>query len=132
MANYNYGIDLPFTASGDMNANQYKFVRGASTAGRIQLANGASGPMPIGVLQNDPRNLEGAQVRVLGSTKVWFSGSAAVGNNDFLSSGSGGQAELTSGSRAVQGYSVEDVAAGCAYINMILFPVTTDITDQTP
>ena len=136
MANYQGAyFDMPMTACGDLGDYQYHFVRGASTAGRVEVANGASGPMPFGVLQNDPRNLEEATVRVWGTSKVVVSGSAALKYNDFLSSMSTGHAELSSGSRAVQGICLEDVARSDAsqiWAEMLLFPVTTNVTDNTP
>ncbi len=95
MANYNFGIDLPFSASGDLSTALYKFVKPATTAERVLLANGGSNPAPLGVLQNNPRSGEEAAVRVFGVTQVY--GSSACGNigyGDWLTSGSDGQAVL--------------------------------------
>jgi len=136
MAKYQGAVlDLPLTACGDLGEYQYHFVRTASTNGRVQLANGSSGPMPLGILQNDPRDLEEATVRVMGTSKVFISGSGAVGYGDFLSSMSLGHAELQSGSTAVQGICLEDVARSDStttnvYGEILLFPVTNKVTDQ--
>lgn len=133
MSSYNnMGIaDLPFSASGDMSSNQYKFVKPATTAKRIMLANGASAPFPLGVLQNDPLSGEPAQVKVLGTTQVWFSGSVNVTYGDFLCSGSTGAAEVAALS-AVQGIALETITAGSGYIEMLLFPLASVWADNTP
>ena len=136
MANYQGAFfDLPMTASGDLGDYQYHFVQCANTPGRVLLSTGASGPMPLGILQNDPKNLEEATVRIWGTSKIYISGSVALKYGDLLSSMSTGHAELTSGSRAAQGISLEDVARSdttAIYGEMLLFPVTTNVTDNTP
>jgi len=141
MAKYQGAVlDLPMTACGDLGAYQYHFVRTASTNGRVQLANGSSGPMPLGILQNDPRDLEEATVRVMGTSKVMISGSIAISYGDFLSCMSTGHAELhvsTSGSRASQGICLEDVKRSDStttnvYGEILLFPLSVNVTDQTP
>ena len=133
MAKYQAAVlDLPMTACGDLNSYQYFFVRCASTNGRIQVANGASGPMPLGVLQNDPRDLEEATVRVWGTSKVKFCTENAVGYGDWVVSGSAGTAEEHSGSIAATGIAMEDVVAGAStYAEVLLFPVSTNVTDNT-
>lgn len=116
------GIDLPFTASGDLNNSQYKFVMCACTPQRVLTATGASVPAPIGVLQNDPYSLDAATVRVAGITKVWYSSSTAISYGNMLMCGSSGQAEahgVVAGS-AVQGIAMEDAPAGSGYISMLL------------
>ena len=133
MAKYQKGVlDISMTACGDLSGNQYYFVRCASTAGRVQVANGASGPMPLGILQNAPSSLETAQVRVMGTSKVWACIQNAFKFGDFLLSGSVGQADLYSGSGTAAGVAMEDVAAGASnYTEILLFPVTSQITDNT-
>ena len=128
MATYGYGIDLPFTASGDLGSYQYRFVKAASLAKRVDLANGASNPLPLGVLQNDPDSLDSAQVRIYGETKVWYSSSTAINYGAFLMSGSAGGAETagTVAGSSVQGISLEDAApAGSGYISMLLWPANS-------
>jgi len=125
-------FDLPMTASGDLNSYQYYFVKGASTAGRVDAATGASGPHVLGVLQNDPRSLEEATVRILGTSKVYFSSSTALGYMDLVSSGSAGAGEAQSGSRPAVGYALENVVAGTGYAEVLLSPVIPIITDNTP
>lgn len=65
------GADLTFKADVDLDGVQYYFVRASSTAGNVQVANGASNPTPVGILQNAPKAGQEARVRVLGPTKVF-------------------------------------------------------------
>lgn len=97
MTNYSgTGIDLPMTASGDLNGVQYRFVQPAQTAKKVEQATGGSSPAPFGVLQNDPRDGEAAAVRVYGTTYVYASTACgAISYRDWLTSGSDGQAVLT-------------------------------------
>jgi len=89
------GIDLPFTASGNLNAAQYRFVQLAQTSRKVERATGGSGPAPIGVLQNDPDDGDGATVRTYGTTLLYVStASGNLGYRDFLTSGSDGQGIL--------------------------------------
>lgn len=114
--------DLTFSASGDMSSNQYKFMKMASTAKRVLLANGASNPGPIGILQNDPLSGEPASVKVWGTTQVWFSGSANVSYGDFLVSGSAGGAEKAALCTA-NAIALETITAGSGYIEALVFPM---------
>ena len=134
MAKYNAAVfDMPMTACGDLNSSQYCFVKCASTAGRVMLANGASGPQPLGILQNDPKSLEEATVRIYGTSKVYSTGSNAWGYGDFLMSGSVGQAELAITGSAVGGVAMDDVAAGASvYSEILLLPFLSAFADNTP
>lgn len=68
---YSIGIDdMSFTADTDLTSSIYRFVIPASTAGKVTIANGASNPTPLGVLQNSPSAGQEARVRVIGPTKV--------------------------------------------------------------
>jgi hypothetical protein len=69
MATYNWGLDLSFTASVDLAAYQYHFVKAGSVAGEVTPSS-TTGASVLGVLQNDPRAGEEATVRVFGTTKV--------------------------------------------------------------
>lgn len=134
MTTYNpMGIaPLPFSASGDLSSDQYKFVMPGTVAKRVLLANGASGPVPFGVLQNDPVSGEAAQVAMYGTTQVWFSGSVDVTYGDFLIAGSAGGAELAALS-AINAVALEGITAGSGYIEVFLIPINTNVwADQTP
>lgn len=134
MTTYNYMVNIPFSASGDLSSNQYKFVKHAGTAERVDLATGASLPAPIGVLQNDPVSTEAATVCVFGVTQVWFSSSAAITYGDFITCGSAGGAEtagVTAGS-ATQGIALEGMSAGSGYIKMLYQPQFAILWDNTP
>lgn len=63
----------PFLAAVDFsasNAIQYRGVRAGSVAGEVNLANGASNPQALGVLQNSPSAGQEAAVVLLGTTKI--------------------------------------------------------------
>ncbi len=122
-ANYNLGIDLPLTASGDANTWQYNFVQHAGTAKRFTIANGASGPVPLGVLQNDPQSENVGAVRVFGSTLVKYDATGtAIGYGDFIMAGSTGMAVIAAAS-IIQGIALQAVASGASIIGeAFIFP----------
>lgn len=109
------GIDLPFSACGDLSAVQYRFVRAAGTPPRVQQANGASNPYAIGVLQNDPTSLEAANVRVAGTTQLYIdTGASQIVYGGLLSCGSTGLGVpqgATSSSAAAVAMALEAVSA---------------------
>lgn len=116
------GIDITLTASGDQNSNQYKFVQGATTAGRFLVATGASGPGPIGVLQDDPRSLDAGRIRVQGITQLWIDGATAVAYMDYITCGSDGRGVVaaTAGSNPYYGIALKAVASGSSLIPVLL------------
>ncbi len=132
MANFSgMGLDLPFSASGDLGDYQYRFVKVASTMMRVDAATGASNPVPIGVLQNDPYSGDSAIVRVAGVTKVSVSSCAAISVGQLLVCGSDARAELvstlTDAASAYSGISLEDIPAGTGYVSMLLRPMVTKL-----
>ena len=109
------GIDLPFSASGDLNAVQYRWVMPATTEGQVLQADGASGPEPVGVLQNDPRSLDAAAVRVAGTTLLYVdAGPSAILYGSFLTSGSTGLGvkQGGAGSNVYHALALQAVASG--------------------
>lgn len=134
MANYNKQFNLPFSASGDANTWQYNFVKPAQTAKMFIIANGASGPMPLGVLQDDPQSGNVGNVCIFGSTLVKMDATGtAIGYGDFLACGSTGMAVFTTGS-AIAGISMTVVAAGASVVGeMLLIPFgRSAVIDNTP
>jgi hypothetical protein len=131
------GIDLPFSASGDLSAAQYRFVAPAGAARGVIRATGGSGPAPIGVLQNDPVSGEAATVRVFGTTLLYANAdSGAIGYRDWLTSASDGQAILAAGS-ALVGMALGALASGSGVlIEAYVFPnylsASAGIPDNTP
>ena len=135
MANYSgFGLDLPFTAASDMDTYQYRFVKLDTVMGApyVNLATGGSNPVPIGVLQNDPRAGGAANVRVAGTTKLWMAdaAAAAVSMGNFIRSGSNGLGDLATGS-AFSAIALEDMTAGCGYITVLLRPYVSVISGTT-
>jgi len=121
------------TACGDGDTHQFHFVEAAGTAKRVSIATGASGPAPIGVMQNDPRSGEAANVIYVGGTQVYADGSTAIVYGDFITSGSDGQAVKASGS-TVHGQALEALASGASVlIEAVLFGVgQSAIIENTP
>lgn len=124
--------DETFSASGDLSSKQYYFVAPASTAKRVLTATGASGPAPIGVLQDDPVSGYECVVRIFGSTKLVCDAGTAIGYGDFLTSGSGGQGVVTTGS-AFHAMALEELASGSGVtIEALLLPHGAYLADNTP
>ncbi len=131
MAYYSgFGIDIPFSASGDLNSYQYCFVKCASTNWRVDVATGACLPVAIGVLQNDPQSGQEASVRVAGITKVYCDAGGAITYGQLVTAGSNGklQTTATGGSAGIMGIALEADSSGCGCISMYLWPVTTTLT----
>ncbi len=130
MANYSgMGLDLPFSACGDLNDYQYCCVKAACTAFYVEPATGGSDPMPLGILQNDPYSTGQATVRVAGVSKVWYSssGAVAISYGNFLTCiGATGQLGLATGS-AYMGIALEDAPTGSGFISMLIRPTLTQI-----
>ncbi len=124
MVSYQSGRPDIFTlsASGDQDGSQYKFVQGATTAGQFLLATGASGPEPLGVLQNDPKSLGAGQIQHQGITQLWIDAATAVANMDFITCGSDGRGVVaeTAGSNNFFGIALRAVASGSALIPVLL------------
>lgn len=137
MANYNWGFDYPMAACGDADTWQYSFVKqsGAGpTVPTFQICATASGPCPIGVLQDDPESGNIGAVRILGTTKVKANATAgAINIGDFLACSSDGQAEVSAGC-SIAGIAMEALASGaCTLIEMLLVPYGgANKTENTP
>ncbi len=124
------GIDIPFSASGDLNSYQYHFVKCASTSMRVDVATGGSIPVAIGVLQNDPYSGQEATVRVAGITKIYCDAGGAITYGKLLNSGSNGRAEAA-GTDAIMGLALEADSSGCGFISMYLWPMITLLKGTT-
>jgi len=124
--------DEPFTANEDMNAYQYHAVTTGSVAREIKLAVAGSAPIPIGVLQNDPNELEEATVRIKGRTKCWVDADTEITYGDFLFSGSIGHLRYAAGS-VVSAIALEALASGSAVIEVLwLGNMFAEAPDNTP
>ena len=116
--------DETFTAYADLDAYQYHVVQTGSVAREIEVGQGGSSPIPLGVLQNDPEELTEATVRIMGRTKCWAStatGGSMIAYGDFLACASAGHLERPGGSTA-QAIALEALAAaGSAIIEVLWF-----------
>ena len=124
--------DATFSACGDLSSKQYHFVRPAGTAKRVEGALGASGPAPLGVLQDDPTSLQECVVRIQGSTQLSVNATTAIAYGDFLTAGSDGQGEVTTGC-AFHAMALEALASGSGVkIEAMLLPHGAYLADNTP
>lgn len=120
------GIDMTFSASGDLNTAQFRFVTWGGSDKYVIQATGASNPYPIGVLQNDPKDGEAARVRIFGPTQVYVDAAAsAITYGAHLSCGSTGLAvpgtEPPSGSGALSvGIAMQSVSSGSGILAEVL------------
>jgi predicted RecA/RadA family phage recombinase len=116
------GVDITLSASGNQDTNQYKFVIMAGTAHQFEVATGASGPAPIGILQNDPQSGNAGQIRVAGVSQIWMDAATSVGVGDFVTCGSDGAGVVaaTAGSNNYFGVALEAVSSGCELVSIIL------------
>lgn len=90
MAAYGFGIDLPFLAGEDLNAEEDRYcVVGISTSqGKVIKATKASGSggAAFGVVQNNPSSGQEATVRVWGMSKALVDASSSpISYGQFLS-----------------------------------------------
>jgi hypothetical protein len=86
----NYTVKATLVAGEDLDNEQFRFVKldaGNGTAKKMA----ADTDRPIGVLQNNPKNGEEAEVLIVGGTKIAAAGTASPGQVVF--SASNGQAE---------------------------------------
>lgn len=110
-----------FTASADLSAKQYHFVK-MSGNGTVTVC-AAITDVPIGVLQNNPASGAAAEVCLFGITKVVADGTLAAGNR--IGTSLDGQADaITAGSDTtvtVVGIALNAAAAG-ETVEMFLNP----------
>jgi hypothetical protein len=139
MATYSgQGVDIPITASGDLDTAQYRFVMPATTAKKVLQATGGSSPTPLGVLQNDPRDGEAGAVRIIGTTKVYGNTACgAITYGDWITSGSDGMAVLSTGAGSqISGLALEALSSGSGVLIEALLLITPTsgcgIVDNTP
>ena len=127
-----FGFDMGhLLANADMANHQWKFVTTGSVAGEFKVGTGGSNPVPLGVLQNDPRQGEPGAIRVIGTTKV--SASNAIGYGDFVTCGSHGLAIVqASASATAAGIALQALSSGAGTIEILLVPVATTGADNTP
>ena len=124
--------DETFTANADLDAYQYHAVTMGSVAREVKVGTGGSGPVPLGVLQNDPNVGEAAAVRIMGRTKCWASVGTAITYGDFLYCGSIGHLEVAAGSVA-SAFALEALASGSAIIEVLWFGnYQAIVADNTP
>ena len=123
-------VDEYFVAAANFSGCVYHFVAPGSVQGEVILATGASNPMPLGVIQNEPAALGLARVRVFGVTTL--TGCPAACNLTyglFITSNSAGTA-CAAGSVAApilgrwlsaSVLSSGSTTTGCAFINCAAF-----------
>tara|TARA_R110002012_G_scaffold281204_1_gene470207 strand:+ start:1312 stop:1698 length:387 start_codon:yes stop_codon:yes gene_type:complete len=112
MAYETVGIDLGmFTASADLSAKQYYYVK--MSGDNTVTVCAAITDKPIGVLQNKPASGEQAIVRCFGVSKV--SADATLAAGDIIGTSADGQAQpITVGSEATVHASGQALTGGAA------------------
>lgn len=132
--NYNTGLDFPFSASGDLDAVQYRFVMQATTAGRVLRATGASNPAPLGVLQNDPKSGDTATVRIWGISFLDVNADTAISYGDYLTSSSVGHGVINTNGSSVAAVALQAVTSGSGVrIPVLLLPFASgNKSDNVP
>ena len=113
------GFDIgTFTASADLSAKQYYFVK-LSSATQVTVCAAVT-DKPIGVLQNNPESGEQAIVRCLGVSKVNADATLAAGN--VIGTSADGQAQpITLGSETTVHVSGQAIEAGAANSDLTAF-----------
>ncbi len=138
-AYYDLGIaDVPFIADADLSSstNQYCFVTLSGCADdKVYLANSASAPYPIGILQNSPCSGEEAQVRVLGVSKLRvdtaaiadWAGTSPLYVRNWVQSGClgvGVKAACVGTAEAVQARVISgSLSSGSGFVTVLLYPM---------
>lgn len=79
-----------FTASADLSAKKYYFVKLHTTVDQVAVCAAAT-DKPIGVLQNNPTSGQTAEVMMLGISKV--NSDAALSIGDLIGTAADGQAD---------------------------------------
>ena len=126
-----FGFDYgALVANADMNDKVGKFVTTGSVAGEFKLATGASAPMPLGVLFNDPRQGEPGVIRILGTARV--SASNAIGYGDYVTANASGNAIVVTASGKAAGVALTALSSGAGYIEVLLIPAGFAGADNTP
>lgn len=132
--NYNQGLDFPFSASGDLDAVQYRFVMTACTPGMVLRATGASNPAPLGILQNDPRSGDVANVRIWGVSFLDVDAGTAIQYGDYLTSSSVGLGVINTNGSSVAAVALNAVTSGSGVrIPVLLLPYASgNKSDNAP
>lgn len=126
MATEQHVFDIGFCkAENDLSAKQYYFVE-LSALDQVDVADAAA-DVVIGVLQNDPKAGEAAQVRVLGISKVVSDGSGtAIAVGDRIGTNASGKAvKKATADFGVSGIALDASSADGTIIRTLLTPVNT-------
>lgn len=81
----NYAVKVTLEAGEDLSAKQYHFIKIDNGTGKAVAVNGAT-DRPFGVLQNNPKSGQEAEVLIVGGTKIAAGGTASAGQPLFANS----------------------------------------------
>lgn len=123
-------VPVAFLSDADLSGKQYYAVKPASTAGYVKTADGASNPMPIGILQDDNAASVSMAVRVKtqGWTKALVCACDIAGNaciitfGKFLHAGSDGKLYASGSGALYQARSGDAMSTGSGYLNVYWLP----------
>lgn len=132
MATIGSRIVESFEAGADLTGNQYYAVTMSTSANKVILATGASGPAPVGVLLNAPSSGQAAEVALFGRVKMACDGGTAIGVRDFLTVNGSAKGATTATASGMFATALQAVASGCATIEVLLTPHAILLADNTP
>lgn len=110
-------LDLSFVAEADLRTLQYCVVTGGTAAGSVKKCG--TSDVPLGVLQNKPNTGEPAQVRVLGTSKVYADGAFAYMDQLAVADANGEVDTVGAAPVNIIGIALE--AAGKAHVYVEMF-----------
>uniref|UniRef100_A0A6M3XS66 Head decoration protein n=1 Tax=viral metagenome TaxID=1070528 RepID=A0A6M3XS66_9ZZZZ len=124
-------VPVAFYADEDLSGKLYYAVKPASTANYVKTANGASNPMPIGILQDDNGASVGmaVSVKTMGWTKALVAACDVAGNTciitfgKFLHAGSDGKLYASGSGLYAQARSGDALTTGSAILNVFWMPI---------
>lgn len=125
MSQQQYVLEKTFDAENNLSAKQYYFVELGGSDNQVDVCN-ASTDLAIGVLQNEPKQYEPANVRILGTTKVIASGSITKGQ--WVGPDGAGKAETKSTDKhLVRGIALETVTTDGDLLEILLVNFTISV-----
>lgn len=115
--------DESFSANSDLSAKQFYAVK-LTAADTVDLASAATDRC-VGILENDPKANQAAQVRILGMTKAVSDGSStAISVGDLVGpNASGVMVKKTTVDDNIMGIAMDASSASGVVIGVILTPM---------
>lgn len=126
---------LNLIAGADLTSLQYWPVTTSSSDFKVIQASGASAPVPIGILLNDPSSGQAAQVAVFGNVPAQVNPTTAIAVGDFLTTDASFMltyAATASAQYFAQALQAAATGAGCPIIEVMWWGNHGYVGDNTP